>query len=303
MSKEDYTDAALYLIGELLDELPEEGQLYHIDLHKILYLLEKEIDDSNSIADMLPFYWYRHGPVSQTVFDARDQAQKTGVANVDENEHEASVISPGPQEPPAPSVPDSDLSDAEATLTEIVEDYNFRESRDKLLEEKIYTEAPYRFQSTFKFDVLPTVRDFVRNDADNTDALMDYLYSAEGKVPLDDEFSEFGRVFSRYVSLAEVFISGYDGEDALLKAEFEELTKICWEMFCNRLRCQTADGEYSNSIESWEDDAEQSLRLFRQSLDEFDQSVENQGYLDDEISRINGGEPWAKMSQTILSEN
>jgi uncharacterized phage-associated protein len=305
MKDSDSSRVALYLIGEALDELPQDTHLYHLDLHKLLYLLQARLDDENCIAEQLPFYWYRHGPVSQAAFNAEREATRRGIADVEETE-DGKIYTPGPQQPPTPSIDTEspeDLSVAVDKLNDLIEEYRFHEERETLLQEDIYVDAPYRFQPEFKFNALPAAHEFASEGTYSPEELVDDLYRAEGKLPLDDAFSSYNSLFSRFVSLSDTFLSHGTSDDPLLKAQFAELAEVSWRVFCNQLRCETVDDDHSEDLESWEQKAEQSLGTYRQSLDDFEERLHEQDLFEHDAGRVQEGEPWAVIAKSILNES
>ncbi|MCL9814353.1 hypothetical protein [Natranaeroarchaeum aerophilus] len=302
MSNTDPTKVALYLTGELLDQLPNGTHIYKLDLHKILYLVQANLGEDNDISKALPFYWYLHGPVSQPAFDAGTRAARTGVASVEET-GDATKFMPGPETPPEPSIGSADLDEAVDQLGRVVEEYRFREQRDRMLQDEIYVDAPYEFQPEFKFTTLPALQNFACEENRTASDLEQVLYRAEGKLPLDPAFEAFNTRFSRFVSLADTFLTAETNEYPLLRAELTELTETTWQVFCNRLRYETASGTDAETLERWEQQANQSLATYEQSLTDFESRLLDAGIYAQNASRATENEPWAKVTKSILNES
>jgi len=304
MSEPDPSDIALYLIGEILDDLPDDAHLYQMDLHKILYLLQKRLDDDNLVAEKLPFYWYRHGPVTQAVFEASESATRRDVAQTEQNEQGTRYLQ-GPATPPSPSIDthQAALSEASDELSEIIENYRFYQQRDRLLEEDIYSDAPYAFQPEVKFNLLPATQTFVDNERPEPERLADSFNRAESKLPLDDSFSGFNSEFSRLVTLAEMFLDDDAVAHPLLQAELQELVETAWRVFSDHLQSETADDYYADSQQQWERNAQQSLSVFAQELNAFEQRLKEAGFFERDAPRATEGESWARVAESILSEN
>lgn len=309
MSESDPSDVALYLIGELLDNIPDDTHLYQMDLHKILYLLQQRLDDENAVADQLPFYWYRHGPVTEAAFQAGDQASRKNIAETEETDSGTRFLS-GPKTPPSPSISAEtggesreDMETAVAELKEIASRYDFHQERDQFLEEEIYSDAPFAFQPEAKFRLLPAVEGFATESTVPSETLVDRFHRAEGKLPLDKEFAEFNDGFSRLVTLADTFLHGDVDAHPLLKAELQELVETAWRVFSNHLQYRTADEHYAESRRQWREKARQSQTVFRQELDSFEQRLADKEFFNRDASRAEGGESWAAVAESMLTQN
>jgi hypothetical protein len=302
MSDPDPTDIALYLIGNILEEAPEDTYLYQMDLHKILYMLQRDLDDSNAVAANLPFHWYLHGPVSQAAFDAGDVATRTGIASAEEDRN-CTKFSPGPEMPPSPSIDSEDLDEAVTEVSKIVDGYRFHDDRDQMLQNEIYVDAPYRFQREFKFNTLRTIEEFSQSREMDNEVVLSALSRAEGKLPLDGCFKQFNTEFSRYVSLADLFLTQETEPRPMLRGQLSELADITWRTFCNLLRCETVDKQYYDEVARWERKADLSLSTYKKDLDDFESRLLDEGLYTTDVSRAAKDESWTKIANSILNES
>ncbi|WP_436931551.1 hypothetical protein [Halosimplex halobium] len=305
-----------HLLEYLFDEIEEGEKLSYIDVQKIFFLTREKLDDDNRIVDLLPVYWYVHGPMSKAVshalFDAKEKGVIAGTATYSRGAAGGVGQSYVQGEQDAPEVEyDADLRAAESTISTVLEEYY--ESDDSLserLEDQVYsTHAPFEFQTYYKFEVQPSITRFARNPTPLTEPPSEIAFRlarAEGKFPSDPGFEECRRAFSRFVSLSETYLDSVDESEKPLAEDFVELADLAWEVFARNLRVHYHDDSYEDNRPDWE-------RKFREGLEDFDLQLrrfENEMKQKDiaEPNRDTGSDPvgvdsaWGRVASSLLED-
>lgn len=298
---QDETEIGVYLIDAILEELPEDEHIYQIDLHKILFLLRENLKDTNYVNDYLPFYWYRHGPVCDVANSAAQQATKQAFIERDQTQN-VTRYRRGPKRPERPSVDAEQESEFELAIEQlkgVVESYDFHRKRDELVEEEVYTRAPYRFQPFFKFEVIPAVEQF-DGDRDSADRIDTLLYLGEGKLPVADAFEEFNEVYSRYGSISSRYLEHQYGNETLLQAKFEALTDKTWLLFSKLLRVVEHEDYYDDRVAEWENSYSGELNSYRNELRSFESMVADEFTDSDRVERADLDSAWGSVADAIL---
>ncbi len=276
-----------------------------MDYHKILYLLRKKLDNNNRIKNSLQFYWYRYGPYStliegsikdlkrEKILYPSEKSKGEGFILADEYDHDYNEI------------------DFETALDEIVvilEDYDLFADRDDILKNKIYIYAPYKFQRFYKFDFLPKIKGLkegsllsIRGFGD--EELIKLLSLAEAKLPLDERFDEFNKVFSRFVTDSNLFFKKIDNEFYEEGLEiYGDISEEIWKVFCKRLRTVKYDPYYEDKIDGWIEIYKKSLSALMEKIDEFELIIDKN--IDDLSSskeiRVSEDSPWGVVAKDIL---
>jgi|GEM_PF-1655010 len=267
------------LIKHIVEKTVETEDVDYVgkmDFHKILYLLKDRLDESNQLYNLLPFHWYKHGPYSQVATHAVKELEDDSViSSTDEGEGEGYTI--GDNEFKF-SEENKDLREAKEELIIILDEFNFLEKRDRLLNEEIYPDAPYDFQRHFRFECVPSFEKFKDNYSSYSARTAHSLFKrkmtmAEAMLPLENEFEDFNRVFSRLVTLTDRYFEGIEElkkEDA---EQLEDLTSKAWDLFAKKLRIHTSDDMSNRFQEQWIKDYKEEKKEFESRLKHFESEV------------------------------
>jgi hypothetical protein len=272
------TGPLVHLLDHALRELPDGTELTYIDAQKIFYLTRRRLDSDNRIAQSLPVYWYVHGPMSKAVSYTLNTAKQAAVVDGETTPTAGQVYTRGDGEPPEID-DDEDLQRARAAIDAVLDEYDLSSDLDDRLREDIYIDAPYDFQRYYKFDVLPAIEEFAREHYVIThppEEIRFRLARAEATVPSEPAFSEFGRLFSRFVTLAETYLDEVDESEKTAVETFEQLAHDAWDVFAKRVRIEVHDDAYEDTVASWELEYERARQSFDGDLRSFEATLDDQ---------------------------
>lgn len=293
-----------HLVCRVFDALPAGTELSYIDAQKILYLTQRRLDADDWVAASLPFYWYVHGPMSTVVSHALFEARREGVLEARTTETGGQVYTPGTADPPGVER-DTALERAESALSTVLDEYDVSGSLDERLREAVYVDAPYDFQSYYKFEVLPAVEAFTRQPyflAVPPAELQFRLARAEAKVPTAAGFGDWRRRFSRFVTLAERYLDAVDESTKHGVEAFERLADDAWVAFAKRLRIAEHDPAYDDDVDGWRIAAEEALESFDDALDRFERTRVAVDH-DSQFARVPEDDGWGVVAESLLTES
>ncbi|MFW6041304.1 MAG: hypothetical protein ACOC85_05655 [Thermoplasmatota archaeon] len=295
------------LISSLIYDITKLGlkkadYIGKMDYHKILYLLRKKLDDNNGVKDSLQFYWYRHGPYSTLIEGSiKDLKRENVLASSEKSKGEGFILDDEYDH----GYDEVDYETALDKITDILDDYDLFADRDKILKHQIYIYAPFKFQKFYKFDFLPKVKNLkdgsllsIRGYGD--EELIKLLSLAEAKLPLDERFDDFNKVFSRFVTDSNLFFKNIDNEfyeDGL--EIFCDISEEMWKVFCKRLRTVEYDPYYERKVDNWVGMYKKSLSALIEKIKEFELFVdENIGLSGD--MKVARDSAWGVVAKDII---
>ncbi|MFH1391209.1 MAG: hypothetical protein ABIH20_02755 [Candidatus Diapherotrites archaeon] len=261
----------LLAIGEQdLKIRKEKASLTETWFHKLLFDLKQKVDNKE-IRDALQFYWYKHGPFSETV-------KQELVSLYNENIFSQTVSENGfvfYRLEKRISLPnEGHFSVAKKVLNQIIIETDLFKLNNKVKE--IYDNAPYKFMKNYKHDYLERIREFkyfIETGEENEkflenykEKLTDSLYGCESLLPFDKTFSEFNQVFANMVGEITTFMSMNNGKDLFLLDESLRVSEEAWECFAKGLRLEHHDSFYDKKVPFWKKDFSDSVKRFTKTV-------------------------------------
>lgn len=301
------SDSITYLVDYLFQQLPDDAELKYIDAQKIFYLVKKRLDSENQIARSLPIYWYVHGPMSKSVSYATASAKNEGIINGMTTSTGGQVFKAGTNDPPEVER-NSDLIAAENAIENVLEDYDIFTSLDERLEEEIYVDAPFEFQTYYKFDVLPKIEEFSHEffiQTEPPEEIAFRLARAEAKFPGESSFDECQERFSRFVTIAETYLENVDEVEKELAEVFYDLAASAWFLFAKKLRIVRHDEAYDDNVDGWVANYRNFRYSFDTDLHSFEELVNERYKLEGRrtTSRVPEDVAWGRVGTALLSGN
>lgn len=258
--------------------------MLYLDIQMLFYHTRERLDEDNAVRQLLPYYWYIAGTVSDTVKEAVDFGLETDAleASPTARTESGKRYEPTGEYEPSSNVNADDLETAKRELEEVLdEDYElFAGHEDKV--EDVYEDAPYEFQRYFKLNILFSIEAFAAGRPLHlgTDNLASEVASAEAYLPLEPEFDEFNTLFSRYVNTAKRYLDQVDEDSRELADRFKQLSQGVWRLYCEQLRLLEHDPYYESETDDWEREYQRTRQLIANDLIEFRQ------LLDDELEAL-----------------
>lgn len=298
-------EALLELLAHAFESDEQIGGLVYLDIQKIFYHLQERLQDDNEIKDLLPYYWYLDGTVSDTVQQTVDYGLETGALDEDPTTRTGSGVwyqSTQDYAPEAESISAEDMETAKLEIERVLdEDYEVTENHEEKIED-IYEEAPYDFQRCFKLNVLFAVDQFAsgRPLYLGIENLASEIRAAEAYLPLDPAFEEFNTVFSRYVNTSNRYFELVDNDTRVFAERFKQLSESIWQLFCDQLRLQAHDPYYQSKVDEWEKQYERSRQLLANDLIEFRRLLDTEFEEERETQRVPEESSWGKMAADYL---
>lgn len=300
-------DALLELLSHVFESDEEIDGLVYLDIQKIFYHLRERLDEGNAVRELLPYYWYIDGTVSDTVQEAVNHGLESGALESTPTARTGAGEWFEPSDGYEPSVDGFD-SDALAAAKQAVErtledDYDVFSSHEEKIEE-IYEEAPYDFQRYFKLNILFAVEQFAggRPLYLGTENLASEISIAEAYLPLVPEFEEFNTIFSRYVNTATRYLDTVSTENRVFADRFKQLSEGIWRLYCQQLRIQEHDPFYDSKVNEWEAEYERSRELVANDLVEFRRLLDTEFGDGAETERVPENSAWANIVVDYLDE-
>lgn len=299
--------ALLELLSHVFESEEEINGLVYLDIQKIFYHLRERLDEDNAVKDLLPYYWYMDGTVSDTVQEAVNHGLESGALSSKPTARTGAGEWYEPSDEYEPSIEGFDLDDLETAKKEIErtleEDYNVFSSHEEKIEE-IYEEAPYDFQHYFKLNILFAVEQFAggRPLYLGTENLASEISTAEAYLPLDPEFEEFNAMFSRYANTAKRYLDIVNTETRIYSDRFKQLTEGIWRLYCQQLRLLEHDPFYDSKVEEWAAEYGRTRKLIANDLVEFRQLLDSEVEGEEQTVRISEDSSWGKIVADYLEE-
>ena len=298
-------DALLELLTYVFESNEDIDGLVYLDIQKIFYHLRERLDDDNAVNDLLPYYWYIDGTVSDTVQEAVNHGLESGVLSTSPTARTGSGEWYEPAGEYTPSADDFHREDIEIAKQEIdnvlTEDYDVFSSHDEKIED-IYQDAPYEFQRHFKFKIIFELQRFAdgRPMILGTEGLKSQVTTAEAFLPLAPEFEDFNTIFSRYVNTANRYLDLVSDENRTLADRFKQLSESIWRLYCQQLRLLEHDPYYETSLDDWQEKYERTRTLVANDLAEFRRLLDVEFEEDETVQRVAEESTWGKIVADYL---
>lgn len=253
------------LIETNFDESPELNQIMTFLFYKLkekdmgvsrygvqktLFKLKKELGEDNLLADSIPYYWYIHGPYSETL--ASDLQSLINRPNVLERKNSLYFLDgklfdllSGHPEKNFPLI-----FDFFPEVNEILEDLIKNKDRFYNLDKEVYLDyAPYPFMYPYKFDIFNPYESNESFDASLFEKMFPIYFECESKLPEDDYFADYGDKYSNFVGIIDRLVTKDIIEDYFLHVRTNSL-KI-WCTFAQGLGYNFHDPFYTYKLQIW----------------------------------------------------
>jgi hypothetical protein len=295
------SEALLGLLSRVFEVDEDIDGLVYLDIQKIFYYLRERLDEDNEVRELLPYYWYIDGVVSDTVQGTVNLGRESGVLATEATYGTGNGEWFERREEYTPSslqVDREDYRDAEEALEVVLEeDYNVFSGYEEKLDD-IYSRAPYDFQSYYKFEVLAEIGLFAQGKpwAYPPEKLQSLVSTAEAYLPLTTAFEDFNSVFSRYVNVSKQYFEAVDEEERALADRFNQLSENIWRLYCQRLRIEEHDPYYESKLELWEERYDRTEKLVISDIREFRQLVETEFETNTTSHKSSEDSAWGKIA-------
>lgn len=305
----DEKETLLGLLVHIFESDERIEGLVYLDIQKIFWHLRNRLDDDNAVKELLPYYWYIDGIVSDPVQEAVNFGLESGELSARSTfDTETGTWYERQSDEHFEPTPEELNGDFEAAKREIErvleEDYDVTDDYEEKLE-VVYEEAPYEFQDYFKFEVLRELELFANNRpwAYSPEELHGRISTAEAYLPLEPEFEEFNTIFSRYVNVARRYFDSVDDEDREFADRFKQLSDNVWRLYCQQLRILEHDPYYETNIDDWKDEYRRTKSLLTTDLVEFRRLIDHEFEGEEDVDRAPEDSTWGKIASDYLGES
>lgn len=305
MNKED-KERLLIILVSLLGRPSLDGAPF-LDIEKVFYHLRDRLGEDNEIRELLPYYWYIDGYMSDTVSEAVTYGTEIGVLDTRPTTATGTGIWYSLDEPSSLDLEDTngDLEEAEGAIDDVLEeDYNLFDDYESKIKQ-IYSDTPYEFQQYFKTEVLLGIESWKRGGLMNPtkDELSSKIVVAESYLPIEGEFLEFNEVFDSYVNISTRYLRNVKEDDKLLVDTFETVSNDVWELFCHKLRIAAHDDYYDNKVDEWDSIFRENKRIVEGELVLFRNMVDKVfSEPDAEDGRVAESNTWANVAASYIED-
>lgn len=305
--KPEEQGALLELLSYIFESDEGIDGLVYLDIQKIFYHLADRLEDDNEIKELLPYYWYIDGTVSDTVQAAVNHGIGTDTFDSGPTANTGAGQWYRLSDAYSASLDSIDSGDLEAAKQEIDlvldEDYDVFSSHEEKIE-GIYEEAPYEFQRYFKLHILFSIEQLAAGRPLHlgTDNLASEISTAEAYLPLDPEFDEFNELFSRYVNTSKRYLTLVGEDSPALADRFKQLSESVWRLFCQQLRLLEHDPFYEQKVDNWKEEQKRVRMVVANDLVEFRRLLDVAFDEEIETRRVSEESSWGKIAAEYLDE-
>ena len=261
----------LLVIGDTdLRTRKQNAYLTETWFHKLLFDLKKRVENPE-VKQALQFYWYKHGPFSETV--KRELGNLVDEKQFSKIRNEHGFVMYHFEGTPKMSKEEC-FNEARVVLDQIMRETDLFNLKAKM--KQIYADAPYEFMGQYKFDYLERItefKEFIDIGEDNQEFLQNYkgtviesLYNCEACLPTDETFSEFNQIFANMVGDLTNFLSQDTPIDLFLLGESIKVSKEAWECFTKGIRIEWHDPLYEEKISFWKRDFSDCIKGFNKTV-------------------------------------
>lgn len=296
------------LLVDIVSESPDDAYIVTMDFHKIIYLLSQKLPEDHSLQKYMPFYWYKHGPLSEAVSQELNVLQEEEILRSEEKKQGTKFVKEENSISSCEKAPE--LEKARRLLQQIVEEYDFHKSRKEVLREEIYPNAPYEFQPYYKYKVLPAITKIQGGlskflSHPEYKGVLSVLSKAEAKLPLKKEFRSFNALFSRFVSLTTQSLKHVQKKHISTVHEYlAEIGEPIYDVFCKKLRTVAYDPPYQEQVKHWEKRYHSEFTCVQRKLGDFESFVANhlEKSFIDSVSRLPPNSAWGVVAKELTKD-
>ena len=247
------------LVKFLFFELKENNEpISEIQLQKLIFKIKMELGKNHELYEVLPYYWYIHGPFSEVVRDSFN--------DIKNNFCELCAYNKVILKKQHYDFKDSELLDNFSEIVKISKEIiNNRNLFDNIVKHVYDRYAPYRVMLPFKFKIYRTANDNRFSQNFDVDEYVNTFYECESQLPDDKYFVNFAEIYSQLcINLDLINDNGtFDENWRFLRNLITEL----WTTFAKGLRVKSKDNYYNYEIDVWNQKFEDNLRILSQFVD------------------------------------
>jgi len=219
-------------------------------IHKILFKLTNENKDDSILFDSVPFYWYNHGPFSETVAKSLDKLLELNILHIHETDDDSKFYTLKKKVKNL-----NQIEDYKDYISSLIKKFGVLES-DKLVMDVYYKDKPYDFIPAYKKEFLEPIEKklkVINNEEDFYDIislsnLIDNCYNCEEKLPFEPIYKGFNEQFSIFSSILDKLYEEIDFNRFIIT--FNAIDEF-WYTFAQALRITQHHDFYSNKLDRW----------------------------------------------------
>lgn len=228
---------------------------------KILYQVKMELPQNNIIKNKLAYYWYKHGPFSQVVYDNFENMKNNQIQRIDEPQLEIYKYS---EEHLRKQL--ADTEDIKKSRTMIVNKVEQFVNMNKLINDVYSKYAPTKFYISYNIDLrnrfdnfCSYILDYKKTSSKNRYKKTDvdeFLSQAIIDLPKTKFFFQFRCIFNDFSKAVYELLeikSDYNKNEKELLSKVRELSNDIWNVFSYGIRIEKHDEFYNPCEKSWND--------------------------------------------------
>jgi hypothetical protein len=253
-----------YFVKDFKDEQKKPYGITVTSLHKCLFKLKKELPNNEHIQEILPYYWYRHGPYSEVVLHTISHMLANGLLIKEQN-----VLHLNREKVTQDLYLDKDVRRGFKSALKHFNPYKPAPFVDAIYEDY----APCPFITAYKLDFRKTVESYILNltsgeipldNFSDTSILRDCIFEWETELPIHPLFDRFNTLFSSFSTDAlRVFkyLKQVNKDVILLNKVLKMAEDNIWETFAYGIRIVKHDPypPYDTEFNRWNDTYNTSL--------------------------------------------
>ena len=231
---------------------------------KTLYKLKKELGEDSSLYNSIPYYWYIHGPYSETLDSGLKAIINTPLLEKHRslyklNEDYYYLLSKNPEKYfPL-------IFDFFPVVDEIFDDLIKNKNRFYNLDKEIYLDyAPYSFMPPYKFEIYNVMDSTENYEYSIIDDILPTYFDCESKLPYGEFFSDYGEVYSDFVGVLDRFFT-----KDIINEYFEQIkanSLEIWSTFAQGLSYKYHDEFYEYKSQIWKANFLEQTHLLEDSI-------------------------------------
>lgn len=218
-------------------------------IQKTLFKLKMELGKDNLLSESIPYYWYYHGPYSETVKSTVDSFTNSknflekNKSQYKLNEETYNSMTKNPDKT------FSFIFDFYPEVKEVFVDLIHNKDRFYKLDQEVYQDyAPYPFMYPYKFEIYNQLNNNSTNNV-IADKLISKYYECESKLPFDGFFNGYEEIYSNFVGI----IDKLHTKD-LFEENFGSISSKSmdlWNIFAPGLGYKNHDDHYKYKKKFW----------------------------------------------------
>lgn len=237
-------------------------------VQKTLFKLKKELGEEHSLADSIPYYWYIHGPYSETLeSDLQSLIRTPNVLEKNKslfylNERLYDQLAKNPEE----NFPL--IFEFYPEVNDILEDLIKNRNRFYNLDKEVYLDyAPYPFMYPYKFKIFNPYKSNETFDPSVFEKMIPIYFECESKLPEDEYFADYGEIYSNFVGVIDRLVTKDIIEDNFPLVRTNSIN--IWSTFAQGLGYKFHDSFYTYKLQIWQLKYTEQMHGLNDSLKKF----------------------------------